>query len=177
MIDSAERYRLLQLARDAIAAHLAGLPAPVPAASAIFDRRAGVFVSLHKGRALRGCIGRIEPDQPLARAIPGAAIAAASTDPRFAPMTGEELADVAIELSILSPLERISGAGEIEIGRHGLLVERGWSRGLLLPQVALEWGWDAEAFLSQTCQKAGLPADAWRDATIWRFEAEVFSEP
>lgn len=177
MIESAERYRLLQLARDAIAAHLAGLPAPVPAASAIFDRRAGVFVSLHKGPALRGCIGRIEPDQPLARAIPAAAIAAASTDPRFAPMTGEELAEVAIELSILGPLEPISGVNEIEIGRHGLLVERGWNRGLLLPQVALEWGWDAEAFLSQTCHKAGLPPDAWQDATIWRFEAEVFSEP
>jgi AmmeMemoRadiSam system protein A len=177
MIESAERHRLLQLARDTIAAYLAGLAPPVPAASPILDRRAGVFVSLHKGRALRGCIGHIEPDQPLARAIPSAAVAAASTDPRFAPMTVEELADVAIELSILGPLERIKGVDEIEIGRHGLLVERGWNRGLLLPQVALEWGWDAEAFLSQTCHKAGLPPDAWKDATIWRFEAEVFSEP
>ena len=177
MIESAERDRLLQLARDAIAAYLAGLPAPVPAASPSLDRRAGVFVSLHKGRALRGCIGHIEPDQPLARAIPSAAVAAASTDPRFEPMTVEELADVAIELSILGPLERIKGVDEIEVGRHGLLVERGWNRGLLLPQVALEWGWDAEAFLSQTCHKAGLPPDAWKDATIWRFEAEVFSEP
>jgi len=176
MIESADRHRLLQLARDAIAAYLAGLAAPVPAASPILDRRAGVFVSLHKGRALRGCIGHIEADQPLARAIPSAAVAAASTDPRFEPMTVEELADVAIELSILGPLERITGVDEIEIGRHGLLVERGWNRGLLLPQVALEWGWDAEAFLSQTCHKAGLPPDGWKDATIWRFEAEVFSE-
>jgi len=177
MIESAERHRLLQLARDAIAASLAGLPAPVPAALPILDRRAGVFVSLHKERALRGCIGHIEADQPLARAIPSAAVAAASTDPRFEPMTVEELADVAIELSILGPLERITGVDEIEIGRHGLLVERGWNRGLLLPQVALEWGWDADEFLSQTCHKAGLPPDAWKDATIWRFEAEVFSEP
>ena len=177
MIEPADRERLLQLARDSMAAHLAGLPVPVAVPSPIMERRSGVFVSLHKGRALRGCIGHIEPDQPLARAIPNAAIAASSADPRFAPMTSEELADVQIEISILGPLERIGGAGDIEVGRHGLLVERGWSRGLLLPQVAAEWGWDAEAFLSQTCHKAGLPPDAWKKAIVWRFEAEVFSEP
>ena len=177
MIEPAERQRLLQLARDSIAAYLAGVPVPVAPPSPIMGRRAGVFVSLHKGSALRGCIGHIEPDQQLSRAIPNAANAAASTDPRFAPMTAEELADVHIELSILGPLERIAGAGDIEVGRHGLLVERGWSRGLLLPQVAGEWGWDAEAFLAQTCHKAGLPPDAWTTATVWRFEAEVFSEP
>jgi len=177
MIESAERRRLLQLARDAIAAHLSGLPAPAIAPSPIIERRAGVFVSLHKGDALRGCIGHIEPDQPLLRGIPASAVAAASNDPRFAPVTSDELPALHIELSILGPLERIAGAAEIEIGRHGLLVERGWSRGLLLPQVAVEWGWDAEAFLSQTCHKAGLPLDAWKSAaTVWRFEAEVFSE-
>jgi hypothetical protein len=176
MIEPADRERLLQLARASIAAHLAGLPIPVVAPSPIMDRRAGVFVSLHKGRALRGCIGHVEPDQQLSRAIPNAAIAAASSDPRFAPMTSEELADVDIELSILGPLEQIGRAAGIEIGRHGLLVEHGWNRGLLLPQVAAEWGWDAEAFLAQTCHKAGLPLDAWKTATVWRFEAEVFSE-
>lgn len=176
MIEPADRERLLQLARQSIAAHLAGLPVPVVAPSTMINRRAGVFVSLHKGRALRGCIGHIEPDQRLSHAIPNAAIAAASSDPRFAPMTSEELADVDIELSILGPLEQIGGAAEIEIGRHGLLVEHGWNRGLLLPQVAAEWGWDAETFLAQTCHKAGLPLDAWKTATIWRFEAEVFSE-
>ena len=177
MIEPADRERLLQLARESIAAYLAGLPGPVAATSPIMQRRAGVFASLHKGRTLRGCIGHIEPDQQLSRAIPNAAVAAASSDPRFAPMTSEELADVHIELSILGPLERIGGAADLEVGRHGLLVERGWSRGLLLPQVAVEWGWDAEEFLSQTCHKAGLPPDAWKTATIWRFEAEVFSEP
>jgi AmmeMemoRadiSam system protein A len=177
MIETAERQRLLQLARDAIVAHLSGLPAPAPAPSPIMDRRAGVFVSLHKGDALRGCIGHIEPDQPLSRAVSGSAIAAASTDPRFAPVTTEEMMELEIELSILGPLERIAGVGDFEIGRHGLVVERGWNRGLLLPQVAVAWGWDAEAFLSQTCHKAGLPLDAWKSAaTIWRFEAEVFSE-
>jgi uncharacterized protein len=177
MIEPADRERLLRLARDSIAAHLAGLAAPVAALSPIMERRAGAFVSLHKDRTLRGCIGHIEPDQQLSRAIANAAVAAASSDPRFAPMTFGELGDVHIELSILGPLERIASAGDIEIGRHGLLVERGWSRGLLLPQVAIEWGWDAEAFLSQTCHKAGLPPDAWQTATVWRFEAEVFSEP
>ena len=177
MIEPPDRQQLLQLARESIAAYLTGLPVPVASGSPIMERRAGVFVSLHKGRTLRGCIGHIEPDQQLSRAIPNAAIAAASSDPRFAPMTAEELADVHIELSILGPLERIGRPGDIEVGRHGLLVERGWSRGLLLPQVAVEWGWDAEAFLSQTCHKAGLPPDAWKTATVWRFEAEVFSEP
>src|SRR5262245_33943331 len=176
MIEPADRERCLQLARGAIAAYLAGLAAPVAAPSPLMERRAGVFVSLHKGSTLRGCIGHIEPDRQLSRAIPDAAIAAASSDPRFDPMTFEELADVHIELSILGPLERIGGVGDIEVGRHGLLIERGWSRGLLLPQVAVEWGWDAEAFLSQTCHKAGLPPGAWRTATVWRFEAEVFSE-
>ncbi len=128
------------------------------------ERRAGVFVSLHKGDALRGCIGHIEPDQPLSRAVPSSAIAAASTDPRFAPVTTEEMTELQIELSILGPLERIASVGDVEVGRHGLLVERGWNRGLLLPQVAVEWGWDAEAFLSQTCHKAGLPLDAWKSA-------------
>jgi AmmeMemoRadiSam system protein A len=177
MIEPAERQRLLQLARESIAAHLAGLAVPFSTPSPVMARRAGVFVSLHKGRALRGCIGHIEPDQELSCAIPNSAIAAASTDPRFAPMTSEELAEVHIELSVLGPLERIGGPGEIEVGRHGVLVERGWNRGLLLPQVAVEWGWDAEAFLSQTCHKAGLPIDAWKTASVWRFEAEVFSEP
>jgi AmmeMemoRadiSam system protein A len=177
MIETAERRRLLQLARAAIAAHLSGLPSPGAEPSPIMDRRAGVFVSLHKGDALRGCIGQIEPDQPLSHAVPSSAIAAASTDPRFAPVTPEEMLELQIELSILGALERVAGVDEIEVGRHGLLVERGWNRGLLLPQVAIEWGWDAEAFLSQTCHKAGLPPDAWKSGvTIWRFEAEVFSE-
>jgi AmmeMemoRadiSam system protein A len=178
MIETADRQRLLQLAREAIVAYLSGLPAPAVASSPVTERHAGVFVSLHKGDALRGCIGHIEPDHPLARVIPSSAIAAASSDPRFAPVTAVELAELHIEVSILGPLERIAGVGEIEVGRHGLMVECGWSRGLLLPQVAVEWGWDAESFLEQTCHKAGLPLDAWKSAaTIWRFEAEVFSEP
>jgi AmmeMemoRadiSam system protein A len=151
---------------------------PAVAPSPTTQRRAGVFVSLHKGDALRGCIGHIEPDHPLSLAIPRAAVAAASTDPRFAPVTADELSALLIELSILAPLERIAGLGEIEVGRHGLVVESGWKRGLLLPQVAVEWGWDAEVFLAQTCHKAGLPPDAWKSAAVfWRFEAEVFSEP
>ena len=107
----------------------------------------------------------------------GSAVAACSTDPRFPPVGAAELPAIDIEISLLGPLEPIGGPADIEIGRHGLVVEKGGSRGLLLPQVATEWRWDAEAFLSQTCHKAGLPKDAWKHgAKMWRFEAEVFAE-
>jgi len=105
------------------------------------------------------------------------AVAACSADPRFPPVTPAELEQIEIEISLLGPLEPITGPQEIEIGAHGLVVEMGWQRGLLLPQVATEWKWDAEAFLAHTCHKAGLPRDAWRHgAKVWRFEAEVFGE-
>ncbi len=187
MIDTEERLALLHLARAAIASYVGGLPLPTPEQSPIMKRHAGVFVSLHlrkpgplgpgRGRDLRGCIGHIEQDRPLATAVSSSAVAAASADPRFAPVTADELAGLHIELSILGALEPIRGPSDIEIGRHGLLVERGWQRGLLLPQVAVEWAWDAETFLAQTCHKAGLPLDAWQsDTSLWRFEAEVFGE-
>jgi len=177
MTSEADRQLLLQLARDAIACHVARLAAPVPTPSPVFERRAGVFVSLHKGEMLRGCIGHIQPDQALAQVVPSSAVAAASSDPRFAPVTIDELAALEIEVSIMGDLEAIQGPDEIEIGRHGVLVEQGWHRGLLLPQVATDWSWNAETFLAQTCHKAGLPLNAWKSgAAIWRFEAEVFSE-
>lgn len=177
MTTDEERLALLQLARDAITAFVTGLSAPVPEPTAIMERCAGVFVSLHKQGDLRGCIGHIGQDEPLAQLVARSAVAAASSDPRFPAVTPSEVADLQIELSILGPLERIAGAAEVEIGRHGLVVERGWHRGLLLPQVAVRWQWDSAAFLCQTCHKAGLPRDAWKNgATLWRFEAEVFGE-
>jgi uncharacterized protein len=177
MTGDADRLLLLQLARDAIAASVAGRPLQPPPAEGIFARRAGAFVSLHTRGDLRGCIGHIEPDQPLGAVIARCAVDASSKDPRFPPVTGEEVASLAIELSLLGPLERIQGPEAIEIGRHGLVVESGWRRGLLLPQVATEWRWDSETFLAHTCQKAGLPNDAWKhSATLWRFEAEVFGD-
>jgi AmmeMemoRadiSam system protein A len=175
---AADRALLLKLARDAVVAHAAGLPAPALAMTGALAERAGVFVTLHGADgSLRGCIGHIEGDEPLGRVIARCAVSAASEDPRFSAVGVGEVATLQIELSVLGPLEAIRGPSDIEIGRHGVLVERGRTRGLLLPQVATEWNWDAETFLTQTCRKAGLPGDAWkRDATLWRFEAEVFGE-
>jgi AmmeMemoRadiSam system protein A len=177
MISTEDRRALLGLARDAITAHVRGFPPPVIEHSPIMSRLAGVFVSLHQDRALRGCIGHVEADRSLARSVPEMAVAAASSDPRFPPVTADELGDLDIELSVLGELEPIGGAADIEIGRHGLLVEYQGQRGLLLPQVAVEWRWDAETFLAQTCHKAGLAHDAWKTgAAIRRFTAEVFAE-
>jgi hypothetical protein len=177
MTSDADRALLLQLARDAIAGHVAGLLAPAPPLAGVCARLGGAFVSLHRYGDLRGCIGHIEADQPLGHVVPRCAVAACSTDPRFPAVTAAELPHLDIELSLLAPLEPIRGPADIEIGRHGLVVESGWRRGLLLPQVATEWNWDAETFLAHTCRKAGLPNDAWqRGAKMWRFEAEVFGE-
>src|SRR5262249_33085078 len=133
--------------------------------------------TLHRLGELRGCIGHLEPDQLLPDQIVACAIAACSRDPRFPPVKSHELAELAIELSILGRREVVASADEVEVGRHGLLIERGWKRGLLLPQVAAERKWNGRTFLEETCRKAGLPIDAWLDgAVVWRFEAEVFSE-
>jgi uncharacterized protein len=196
-----DRRLLLQLAREAIAQHVGAVIGHAPVGrrssfgiisqpaihnpqsairnpqSAFLDRLSGAFVTLHSHGELRGCIGHIEPDEPLGRVVPRCAVAACSVDPRFSPVTGAELAAIEIEISLLGPLEAIAGAADVAVGQHGLVVEQGWQRGLLLPQVATEWKWDAETFLAQTCHKAGLPRDAWkRGAKIWRFEAEVFGE-
>jgi AmmeMemoRadiSam system protein A len=172
-----DRKLLLRLAREAITAHVGVAPAHVPGLSDVLERLGGAFVTLHRQGELRGCIGHIEINEPLGRVVPRCAVAAASTDPRFPPITPSELEQIEIEISLLGPLEPIAGSQEIEVGRHGLVVESGRQRGLLLPQVATEWRWDAETFLAHTCHKAGLPRDAWKHgAKLWRFEAEVFGE-
>ena len=182
-MSEADRRLLLQLARDAIEAHVgqsrqraieSAIRSPQ---SPILARPSGAFVTIHKRGDLRGCIGHIEPTEPIGHVVPRCAVAACSSDPRFPPITSAELGEIRIEISLLGPLESIAGPRDVAIGRHGLVVERGWQRGLLLPQVATQWRWDADAFLAHTCQKAGLPRDAWRHGvTIWRFEAEVFGE-
>jgi AmmeMemoRadiSam system protein A len=177
MTNDSDRALLLRLARNAIAAHVAGTSPEQLAQNDVLSRRAGVFVSVHRDGDLRGCIGHLAADVRLDQVIAQCAVAACSEDPRFKPVTSAELEDIDIELSILGPLEAITGPDDIEIGRHGLLVEQDRRRGLLLPQVATEWKWDAVTFLAQTCRKAGLPADAWKRADhLWRFEAEVFGE-
>jgi uncharacterized protein len=178
MTSESDRQRLLQIARDAIAAHVGGASSEnVVSPGEPSGRRGGAFVTLHRGDQLRGCVGHIEMDEPLVDVVRRCAVAACSTDPRFPAVLASELPQLALELSLLGPLEPIAGPDEIEISRHGLVVEKGWHRGLLLPQVATEWNWNPRQFLEQTCRKAGLSPDAWKhDAKLWRFEAEVFGE-
>lgn len=137
----------------------------------------GAFVTLYLAGELRGCIGVATAVSPLYETVQNCAISAATTDPRFPPLTLSELSEVRIEISVLSPLERVKAIEEIEIGVHGLIVYHEGRRGLLLPQVATEHGWDREQFLRQVCRKAGLPMDEWtKGARVERFTALVFGE-
>jgi len=171
-----ERKRLLAVARQSILAILEERQAAVPDPSAHLSELRGVFTTLYLHGKLRGCVGFPAPIMPLYRAVVESARAAASEDPRFLPIRREEAPDLQISLSILSPVEPIR-ADKVEVGRHGLVISQLGRRGLLLPQVPVEHGWNSMTFLEQTCLKAGLPADAWQaGARIEAFTAEVFSE-
>jgi len=179
MLSVDQKRRLMEVARQALHAAVAGEPAPnLSTNDPELLKPRGAFVTLKKAGQLRGCIGYIEPRVPLIEAVADNARSAALHDPRFPPVTPEELPDISIEISALTPLEPVTDVEEIEVGRHGLVISRGPYRGLLLPQVPVEWGWDREEFLQQTCRKAGLPPEAWREhgTELLRFEAEVFSE-
>jgi AmmeMemoRadiSam system protein A len=177
MMDDADRRTLLRIAREAVAACINGTPAPSCPGRGAAACPGGAFVTLHNRGELRGCIGHIEADQPVGVVIARCAAAACCADPRFPAVTARELPELDLELSLLGRLEPVSNPDQIEVGRHGLVIELGRRRGLLLPQVALECGWDRDAFLAHTCRKAGLPAEAWKQgAKLWRFEAEVFHE-
>jgi AmmeMemoRadiSam system protein A len=177
MTSAADRRTLLGIARTALTAFVARLPAVEPLPTGGLAARAGAFVTLHRDGALRGCIGQVEPTDAVALVVARCAVAAGSRDPRFAPVTAPELDDLSIELSILGPLMRLSSPAAVRIGCHGLVAQQGRCQGLLLPQVAAVHGWTAEVFAAQTCVKAGLAADAWRrGAVLWGFEAEVFAE-
>lgn len=175
---SSQRQFLLQVARRSLDEAVRGRISPDIFSSQDCEfLSAGAFVSLHRNGRLRGCIGQIGVAQPAAPLVAYCARAAALEDPRFPRVEAHELAEIEIELSILSPIEVVLPE-QIEIGRHGLMVTRASSRGLLLPQVALQYGWTAVRFLEETCVKAGLDRAAWRDrsVTIEAFTAEVFSE-
>lgn len=174
-----EKRTLLAAAREAITAHLTGRRAERPPATGAVAEKQGAFVTLRR-RAdgdLRGCVGQIQADVPLVDTVVEMAVAAATRDGRFEPVSGRELPSLSIEISVLSPLTPIRPL-EVEVGRHGLMVRYGDRRGLLLPQVPLEHGWDRESFLGYTCGKAGLPADTWRKpgVELLGFTATVFSE-
>ncbi|MDQ7830803.1 MAG: AmmeMemoRadiSam system protein A [Desulfovibrionaceae bacterium] len=150
-----------------------GVPEPL---TDVLREPYGAFVTLKRRDQLRGCIGHIVADRPLWDNVADMALAAAFDDPRFAPLTRAELDGLEVEITVLSPLAPCPDPERIEVGRHGLFLRRGMHSGLLLPQVAVEWGWDRRTFLRQTCRKAGLPEDAWRDAKtdIYWFEGVVF---
>jgi AmmeMemoRadiSam system protein A len=141
-------------------------------------RRSGVFVTLQLGEDLRGCIGYIEPLFPLAQATQDVAVKAAMEDPRFMPVTLSEMDKITIEISVLSPLSELHDVENIEIGKHGLVIDAGFRRGLLLPQVATEYHWDRAQFLKQISLKAGLPPDAWKQKgmKLFTFTVEKFDE-
>lgn len=181
MFTEAEQRALVEIARAAVTEAITGRHVEVPRPDTLdhLPPASGAFVTLKRDGQLRGCIGTLECRRPLAEEIARAAVSAAREDPRFDPLRPAELDDLDVEVSVLGPLEAIDprDPGAFDIGRHGLVVEQGDRRGLLLPQVAPEWGWGREEFLAQTCKKAGLPPDAWkRGATVYRFAADVFGD-
>jgi AmmeMemoRadiSam system protein A len=172
-----DKKKLHDIARQSIAAGLEGkAPPPLTHISDMLREPRGAFVTLHLRGCLRGCIGLIEAVKPLAETIQEMALSAAFGDPRFPPLTPQEYKDIALEISVLSPLRQIKNVAEIQVGRHGLYLRQGPYRGLLLPQVATEYNWDRDTFLQQTCCKACLPPMAWKDpqTEIYVFSADIF---
>jgi len=174
------RRDLLRLARTSLEAHFRGEETPRLASdrAEAFGETRGVFVSLHKNGELRGCIGTLSPHGELTGVVAEFARRAAFEDPRFPPLGAAELPSCRLEISVLTAPQPIAGLQDIEIGRDGLMLESRGRRGLLLPQVATEWGFDRERFLQEVSRKAGLSPDGWRDpgSRVWIFQAEVFSE-
>ena len=174
LLSSAALSALLELARQSVVASVEGRALPkVPEQLELAWPR-GVFVSLHRGGELRGCLGHLEADVPVGEATRRMAVAAAHEDPRFLPVMPDELRDLDVEVSVLSPFERIRPE-DVVPGRDGLLIRRGMRSGVLLPQVATEHRWDRVAFLRAVCQKAALPSEAWQDpgTELWAFRAQV----
>lgn len=175
----------VRMARDTVDSHVEKKPYSDFSVPARFKEKRGVFVTLNTWpeQDLRGCIGFPEPVFPLVKALITAA-EEATNDPRFEPLRTRELDNIVVEVTILTPPELIRVGkpkdliGEVKVGTHGLIASRGMLRGLLLPQVPVDWGWDAEEFLGQTCVKAGLSPDAWldEDTKMYRFMGEIFAE-
>jgi len=177
-LDAEEREALLKTAREAIAAELERRSPAWPLEAESLNAPCGAFVTLRERGALRGCIGRMTASEPLHETIREMARAAAFEDPRFPSLGKDELDRIDIEITVLSPLRKVSSVAEIEVGRHGIYITKGWHSGVLLPQVATEQGWDRDTFVEQTCYKAGLPGDAWKspDVVMQVFEGLVFGE-
>lgn len=169
-----ERKELINIAKKAITDYVLNKSEPeIEVKNPKFKTDGAVFVTIKKHGFLRGCIGHIHAIMPLYQSIIKNAVAACSGDPRFSPMTKEDLKDMEVEISILSPFIHIKDAKNIQVGKHGLYIIKGMHSGLLLPQVATEFGWNREEFLEHVCSKAGLPKDAWKDAELYTFTAEI----
>lgn len=182
MLSLDEGKKAVGLARESIESELNKTEVQIEAPKS-FEEKRGVFVTINKGENLRGCIGRPYPNQSLKEGILGAAKDAAFNDPRFPSLTKEEIDEVKIEVTILTKPDKIEGdpkkrPEKIEIGKHGLIAESGYKKGLLLPQVPVDNDWDEIDFLSQTAMKAGLSPDAWVDEEVgyYKFEGQIFAE-
>ena len=172
-----EKEELHRIARTVIEKKTRGEPLPAfEAETEKLGEERGAFVSLYKRGMLRGCIGSLQPSAPLLKTIEDMAQAAAFRDPRFRPVTEDELPHLDLEISVLTPLQEIDDPEEVQVGLHGIMIRKGRQSGLLLPQVATERNWDRTTFLEETCRKAGLPKTAWRDedTKIYVFSADVF---
>jgi AmmeMemoRadiSam system protein A len=178
-LDTHEKQALLAIARQAVhQGVLTGQEYIEPREEKVLNQRNGCFVTIKQHGKLRGCIGNFQSELPLFREVARMALASATRDPRFYPMKEADLDSFSIEISVLSPLRKAESLDEIQVGKHGIYIEKGFYRGVLLPQVATEHGWDRATFLKQTCVKAGLPTNAWEadDAEIYIFSAQVFGE-
>lgn len=177
MLTEQQRKTLLRIARGAVEAAVNTKPYRAEVDDPALEKPGAAFVTLKKQGELRGCIGTIEAHEPLYLNVARMGRASALEDYRFPPVRPAELPDLTIEISIMSKPKRVTDVNEIEVGVHGLIIEQGAHRGLLLPQVPAEWGWSREEFLDHTCRKAGLPTGEWRSgAAIYSFQAEVFGE-
>lgn len=176
-LNQGEKKTLRHIARTVVENKARGKPVPeFKIESPILTENRGAFVTIHKRGQLRGCIGYIEGHGPLHKTVEDMAEAAAFRDPRFTPVRENELPELEFEISVLTPLRRIKDVDEIQVGKHGIYIKKGWFSGLLLPQVAAEYGWDRQTFIEHTCQKAGLPSNAWKekDTEIYIFSADIF---
>jgi uncharacterized protein len=173
-----EQKELLRIARETIVAHVSGQTIPAVAKiSKGLALKSGCFVTIKQKGQLRGCIGNFVSDMPLWKLVQEMAISAATQDPRFYPMKPADLDAFELDISVLSPLKKITDVVDIVVGTHGIYIEKNHCRGVLLPQVATEYGWDRDTFLRHTCLKAGLPEDSWKkDCEIYIFSALVLGE-
>jgi AmmeMemoRadiSam system protein A len=177
LIGKEERKRLIEIAGESISSYLlTGKRLEPRSEVGALSQKRGAFVTIKESGELRGCIGQIQSTRPLYLTVADMAVEAAFHDPRFEPLDENELPGLEIEISVLSPLERVKNISEIVVGEHGLLIQKDFHSGLYLPQVATENNWGLSEFLEHLCLKAGLPKGSWRDADLSKFTAEVFGE-